>query len=70
MAKNKKEKNPIAERSKKWIVSALLKLMKTKPYEEITVQEISDEADLVRRTFYRNFTSKNAILSYISDQMT
>ena len=69
MAKNKKEKNPIAERSKKWIVSALLKLMKTKPYEEITVQEISDEADLVRRTFYRNCTSKNAILSYISDQM-
>lgn len=64
-----KNKNPISERSKKWIINALLELMKTKPYDDITIKEISTKADLVRRTFYRNFTSKNDILTYYSEQM-
>lgn len=54
--------NPIAIRSRRWIIDALLELMKEKPYSEITISEISKKADLVRRTFYRNFNSKEEIL--------
>lgn len=58
-----KTKNPIAEKSKKWLMDALLEIMKEKPYSKITIQEISDKALLSRRTFYRNFTSKDEVLS-------
>ena len=56
--------NPIAIRSKKWINSALLELMKEKPFKSITIQEITNKAELDRRTFYRNFPSKEGVLSY------
>ncbi|MBV4422097.1 TetR/AcrR family transcriptional regulator [Clostridium tyrobutyricum] len=60
--KNKK-KNPIAEKSKKWLMDALLEIMQEKQYNKITIKEISDKAMLSRRTFYRNFNSKDEILS-------
>lgn len=41
---------------------ALLKLMHTENYQEITIQEITDHAGLSRRTFYRNYSSKDEIL--------
>jgi len=56
--------NPLAIRSKKWITSALIDLMKEKPFNKITIQEIANKAELDRRTFYRNFSSKEDILSY------
>ena len=56
--------NPQAIRSKKWIASALLELMTEKPFIKITIQEIADKAELDRRTFYRNFESKEDILAY------
>lgn len=60
--KNKK-KNPIAEKSKKWLVDSLMEIMMEKPYNKITIKEISDKAMLSRRTFYRNFNSKDEVLS-------
>lgn len=45
-----------------WFIRALLKLMKTKPYGEIHVKELSQKADLHRRTFYRYFKSKDDVL--------
>lgn len=56
--------NPIAIQSKKWIVDALLKLMERKPLRKITIQEITEKAQLDRRTFYRNFESKEDVLNY------
>lgn len=59
-------KNPNAVRSKNMITDALLKLMEKYPYKEITVKQIVLETDLVRKTFYRNFSSKDDVLnSYI-----
>lgn len=59
--------NPSAVRSKKQITDALLSLMEKYPYEEITVKQIVLETDLVRKTFYRNFESKDDVLySYIN----
>ncbi len=65
--------NPIAIQSKKWLEASLLKLMEQKPFSKISIQEISNEAQLDRRTFYRNFSSKEDILSFhiknLSDEL-
>ena len=54
--------NPSAVRSRKQITDALLKLMEKYPYDEISVKQIVLETDLVRKTFYRNFESKDDVL--------
>ncbi|MCB2296169.1 TetR/AcrR family transcriptional regulator, partial [Clostridium algoriphilum] len=51
------------EQTKKWLIEALFDLMKEKPYAIITVKEIADQAQLSRRTFYRNFKVKEDLLS-------
>lgn len=40
-----------------------------KRYEEITIQEIVDEAQVCRNSFYRNFSSKQAIFDRRIEQM-
>ena len=57
--------NPSALRSKALITESLLKLMHELPYEEITVKRIILDTDLVRKTFYRNFESKDDVLDSI-----
>ena len=54
--------NPSALRSKQEITDALLSLMEQYPYSEISVKQIVLETGLVRKTFYRNFTSKDDVL--------
>ena len=54
--------NPSALRSKAEITEALFALMKKHPYSEITVKQIILEARLARKTFYRNFESKDDVL--------
>ena len=54
--------NPSAIRSKKEITDALFALMQKHPYNEITVKQIILEARLAKKTFYRNFTSKEDVL--------
>ena len=59
--------NPSALRSKQVIMDALLKLMEDHPYSEISVKQIVLETDLVRKTFYRNYSSKDDVLeAYIN----
>jgi AcrR family transcriptional regulator len=58
--------NSIALQSKRWIMESLIELMNKKTFEEITISELAAHADLGRRTFYRNFTSKEDVLkSYL-----
>lgn len=54
--------NPIAQQSQRWIIQALLDLMEEMEYNKISVTEICRKAGLDRRTFYRNFDSKNDVL--------
>ncbi|KHD37527.1 AcrR family transcriptional regulator [Clostridium acetobutylicum] len=60
--KEKSKINKIAMQSRKWIIEAMLKLLAEKPYEKITITEIAYTAQLGRRTFYRNFDSKEDVL--------
>lgn len=62
-------KNPSAVRSKKEIINALLELMNTYPYDEITVKQIILESGIARKTFYRNFLSKDDVLSAYIDSV-
>jgi len=60
--------NPLAMRSQRWICNALMELMKEKPYNKISITEICNRANLVRETFYRNFSSKDAVIKYCLEQ--
>ena len=57
--------NPSALRSREWLANALLTLLKSQKYEEITIKEICREADLSRQTFYQIFDSRNEVVEYI-----
>ena len=49
---------------KECLADALIKLLKTKPIEKITVPEISETADVGRTTFFRNFTTKTEVITF------
>lgn len=59
-----KTNGKIAEQSKRKLIEALLMIMKQYNFEEITITQISQEAELSRKTFYRLFKSKDELLSY------
>src|SRR5918994_952362 len=51
-----------AARTKKALHGALMSLILRKGYEAITVQDIIDEADVGRSTFYSHYTGKEDLL--------
>ena len=51
-------------KSKDKIVKSLIELMETHEFEEITVKDISELAEVNRSTYYRNFKSKEDIIKY------
>ncbi len=58
------------KRTRKWIFNATMKLLGKKPYDEIKIANITDEAGVARQSFYRNFDSKDDILrKYIEDMV-
>lgn len=53
---------------KKNITEALLRLLEEKSISEITITEITAEAGVARSSFYRNYTSKESVITtLISD---
>lgn len=44
--------------------TALLELMKTKPIEKITIEEMTAKADVGRSTYFRYFNSKEEVLAF------
>ena len=54
--------DPRILRSRQMLMEALVKLLDRKEFDDISVQEIADEATLNRATFYLHYTDKNALL--------
>lgn len=65
----KKQTSSIARQSQKWIADALINLWGKYTFHEITITQICQESQLVRKTFYRNFENKEDILHYILDNI-
>ncbi len=56
--------------SKQDLADTVFKLLKTKPYEQISIQDIVDKAGFSRMAYYRNFKSKNEIVQYYLHKIT
>ncbi|KRK39862.1 TetR/AcrR family transcriptional regulator [Loigolactobacillus bifermentans] len=56
--------NPSALRSRDLLVSALFQLLKTNSFAEITVRQLTQEAQLSRQTFYQIFSNKTEIVQF------
>jgi AcrR family transcriptional regulator len=54
--------DPRILRSRRMLMEALLKLLTHREFEDISIQEIADEATLNRATFYLHYPDKNALL--------
>ena len=54
--------DPRILRSRGLLMEALLRLLAQKEFDDISVQEIADEATLNRATFYLHYPDKNALL--------
>jgi AcrR family transcriptional regulator len=54
--------DPRILRSRRMLMDALVKLLNKKEFNDISVQEIADEATLNRATFYLHYPDKNALL--------
>jgi AcrR family transcriptional regulator len=54
--------DPRILRSRRMLMDSLVRLLSKKEFEDISVQEITDEATLNRATFYLHYTDKNALL--------
>ena len=61
--------NQQAIESRQQIRDALLTLMESCPYQEISITQICKQANVVRQTYYRNFEGKADILAYHLDTL-
>jgi AcrR family transcriptional regulator len=59
--------DPRILRSRRMLMDALAKLLDRKEFDEISIQEIADEATLNRATFYLHYPDKNALLQAMTD---
>jgi AcrR family transcriptional regulator len=54
--------DPRILRSRRMLTDALARLLTRKEFDDISIQEIADEATLNRATFYLHYPDKNALL--------
>ena len=59
----------VALKRRELLEEALLELMRTKGYAQTTVTDICRAADIPRRTFYRYFDCKEAVLRAVMETM-
>ena len=59
--------DPRILRSRRMLMEALARLLSKKEFEDVSVQEISDEATLNRATFYLHYADKSALLQAMTE---
>ncbi|MGL1892586.1 MAG: TetR/AcrR family transcriptional regulator [Spirochaetaceae bacterium] len=56
-------------RTQSLIINSIIKLLQTYSFDEITISEICEKANVARATFYRNFDSKDAVICLYIDTL-
>ena len=56
--------------TKMLLKTALIELMQEKPFQQITIKELCEQADLNRTTFYLHYADQSAVLREIEDEAT
>ena len=72
MLSNPKEQeklDPRVKRTRNLILQAFGSLLAEKGFESISVQDVTDKAEINRATFYKHFVDKYALLDYSINQM-
>ena len=64
-----KRKNGGNTLAKECIVTALIELMKIKPYASISITDITNRAGVSRMAYYRNYVSKDDILNKYMEEV-
>jgi AcrR family transcriptional regulator len=59
--------DPRILRSRRMLMDSLVRLLKKKEFEDISIQEIADDATLNRATFYLHYPDKNALLQAMTE---
>lgn len=57
-----KNEDPRVIRTKALIIKSLVKLTSETPYKKIKIQDITQNAEIARQTFYLHFKSKDSVL--------
>ncbi|MGA2850616.1 MAG: TetR/AcrR family transcriptional regulator [Terracidiphilus sp.] len=60
--------DPRIVRSRRMLMEALARLLRQKGFDDISIQEIADEATLNRATFYLHYPDKSALLRAMTAQ--
>jgi AcrR family transcriptional regulator len=63
----KEATDPRILRSRRLLMDSLGKLLKQKEFDDISIQEITDEATLNRNTFYLHYPDKSALLQAMTE---
>lgn len=62
-------KQRMVEQSKQWLCDALINLMTKENFQDISITEIAQAAELSRKTFYHSFKNKEAVINYLCDRL-
>ena len=62
-------KTSASERTKRRIAQAFEQVLKTKPFEKITVADITSKCGISRQTFYNHFLDKFDLVNWIYQQL-
>jgi AcrR family transcriptional regulator len=58
------------KRTRRALAAAIVELASTRPYDSISIREITDKADVGYATFFRHYDSKDDLLLELFDQVT
>ena len=67
--KEEEKLDPRVKRTRNLILRAFESLLAEKGFETISVQDVTDKAEINRATFYKHFVDKYALLDYSISQM-
>ena len=62
-----KSKDPRAIRTRSALQSSFKDLLKHKPYQKISIADITDKAGIARHTFYNHYETKQDLLFFLVD---